>query len=259
MSARLILAVDTSGANAGVALAGDGFLDVALLGLRAGGYARTEDLAAEAAALFSARGRHPDELTLLAAVLGPGSYTGLRSGLAFLRGLAFTDSVPCVGVGSLELLAWRGAHPGETVLAASPAGADRHLVGSYRRETDSVSELAAPRLVSEDEYADALEAWGDGQILVVSPVGAGQGPADATASALLIDADGSSAFAQACGRIGIAIRVADIDTFGPLVELAGRRAADSQTTNAQRLLPIYVGQSATRPNRDRVAVFSASK
>lgn len=50
------------------------------------------------------------ELTWLAVDVGPGRFTGLRVGLATVRGLAFALGLPVVGLTSLEILA-AGAHP----------------------------------------------------------------------------------------------------------------------------------------------------
>jgi tRNA threonylcarbamoyladenosine biosynthesis protein TsaB len=44
------------------------------------------------------------DLTRIAVTVGPGSFTGLRVGLAFAKGLATALSIPCVGVNTLE--AW---------------------------------------------------------------------------------------------------------------------------------------------------------
>lgn len=45
-------------------------------------------------------------LTRIAVTVGPGSFTGLRVGLAFAKGLATALSIPCVGVNTLESLAF---------------------------------------------------------------------------------------------------------------------------------------------------------
>jgi tRNA threonylcarbamoyladenosine biosynthesis protein TsaB len=55
--------------------------------------------------------RFPD-LTRIAVTVGPGSFTGLRVGLSFAKGLAMALSIPCVGVGSLEALAATANAPG---------------------------------------------------------------------------------------------------------------------------------------------------
>lgn len=46
------------------------------------------------------------DLTRIGVTVGPGSFTGLRVGLAFAKGLASALAIPCVGVGALEALAF---------------------------------------------------------------------------------------------------------------------------------------------------------
>ena len=71
------------------------------------------DTMAEAGVGFGALDR-------IGVTVGPGSFTGLRVGLAFAKGLSLALDVPCVGVGTLEALAASVGDPG-TVVAAVDA------------------------------------------------------------------------------------------------------------------------------------------
>lgn len=54
-----------------------------------------------------------DDIDLFACAAGPGSFTGVRIGAALIKGLAFAGEKPCVGVSSLEALAYNlSAHVG---------------------------------------------------------------------------------------------------------------------------------------------------
>ncbi len=57
-----------------------------------------QDVLAEARCAFA-------DLDLLAVTVGPGSFTGIRVGLAAARGLALARSLPCIGITNLEALA----------------------------------------------------------------------------------------------------------------------------------------------------------
>lgn len=64
-----------------------------------------ERLATMVRELMSEAGVGFADLDRIACTVGPGSFTGLRVGVAFAKGLASALGVPCVGVGTLEALA----------------------------------------------------------------------------------------------------------------------------------------------------------
>jgi tRNA threonylcarbamoyladenosine biosynthesis protein TsaB len=67
-------------------------------------------------------GRRIEDVEGLAVSIGPGSFTGLRIGLAFAKGVAYAGAVPLVGVSTLEALAHvADATADETVCAALDA------------------------------------------------------------------------------------------------------------------------------------------
>ena len=61
------------------------------------------------------------EIALFAASAGPGSFTGLRIGLATIKALSATLSRPCLGIPTLHAVA-RSAGPSEATVALLPAG-----------------------------------------------------------------------------------------------------------------------------------------
>jgi tRNA threonylcarbamoyladenosine biosynthesis protein TsaB len=99
----LTLAFDTATSVASAALVRDG----QVLGERA---SRAVEVLADADELLRAAEVEPSALEGLVVGTGPGSFTGLRLGLAAARGLAFALDVPVAGVSTLDALA--AAAPG---------------------------------------------------------------------------------------------------------------------------------------------------
>jgi tRNA threonylcarbamoyladenosine biosynthesis protein TsaB len=94
----LTLAFDTATEVATSALVDDG----EVLGER---LSRAQTLLEDVDALLRQGGAHPSDLGALAVGIGPGSFTGVRIGLAVARGLAVALDLPGAGVSTLDALA----------------------------------------------------------------------------------------------------------------------------------------------------------
>jgi tRNA threonylcarbamoyladenosine biosynthesis protein TsaB len=98
--------------------------------------------------------------------LGPGSYTGLRIGLATAKGLSFGLGIPFIGVSSLESLISlaRAKHPDATIAAAFDARRDEVFLRIQQQER--VLLMDQPVVISEDFVSptDTLVWVGDANV-----------------------------------------------------------------------------------------------
>lgn len=99
----LILAFETSAKAASVALTEDG----KLLGesYQNTGLTHSQTLLVMAEGLLKQCGKTVREVTAVAVAEGPGSFTGVRIGVAAAKGFAWGGEVPCYGVSTLEAMA----------------------------------------------------------------------------------------------------------------------------------------------------------
>lgn len=119
----ILLALDTSGVDCTAALydsAADAMLAACTERL---GKGHAERLAGMVAEVMEKAGRDLGEVERIGVTIGPGSFTGIRTGVAAARGFSLALGVPVVGVTTLAILAedWRQTHPGKAVVAAMDA------------------------------------------------------------------------------------------------------------------------------------------
>jgi len=92
----------------------------------------TVELAPGVADTLSRAGLQIQNLKLLAVATGPGSFTGLRIGLALAKGIALARHLPIIGIPTLDIVAEsQPVSPGYTLAAILQAGRERLGVGWY--------------------------------------------------------------------------------------------------------------------------------
>lgn len=125
-----MLAVDTATETIGVGLH-NGRQVLADSVWRSSRY-HTVELAPQVALLLRRAQASPRELTALAVTEGPGSYTGLRIGMALAKGLALVHNLPLVGISTFEALARQQPQRPEPMLSVIHAGRNRILAMWYK-------------------------------------------------------------------------------------------------------------------------------
>ena len=125
----MLLAVDTSTPQIGLALY-DG-AQVLAEQLWTSKARHTVELAPAVSEMLARAGLKADQLDVLGVAIGPGSFTSLRVGLSFIKGLALALAVPIVGINTLDVLAASQPTGSLALACLLPAGRGRLAVGWY--------------------------------------------------------------------------------------------------------------------------------
>jgi tRNA threonylcarbamoyladenosine biosynthesis protein TsaB len=221
---HLILAVDTSGKKGSIALArGTTGHQVEMLEVVAlTGGAFSAQLVPEIATLLEKHGRSKKDLEAFAVASGPGSFTGLRIGLAAIKALAEALHKPIVAISLLEAVACSGAALGR-VLAVLDAGRGDVYAGDY--ELDSSIPMNAcmhsERLLSREQF-----------------IGEAQGKAVVTPDAGLADTVRASALAA-----GIRVEQIEFPNSGVIARLGWEHLQRGDTVRPEELEANYLRHS----------------
>ena len=160
-----VLGIESSGARGGVALVEDGQVRGARLFEK--GMVHGREIAPSIQSLLAELRWAPDALDLIACDIGPGSYTGLRVGLAAAKGLALALARPLLGVASLAAMAEAARDRARVLCPAMDAKWEQIYGAVYvdgLRTTDYLAEKPAAfaARVPKDAFVigDALDQYG---------------------------------------------------------------------------------------------------
>lgn len=106
--------------------------------------------------LLATLGFSPGELAAVAVSRGPGSFTGLRAGVAAAKGLAFALDLPLFGISTLDALAANAPPGAATVCAAFGARRGEVFSALYHAGARGADRLGPDRLLSLRAFADEL-------------------------------------------------------------------------------------------------------
>jgi tRNA threonylcarbamoyladenosine biosynthesis protein TsaB len=155
----IVLALDTAQNACSVAvLDGDRVLASQTEPMQRGHQERLAPMAAE---VMTQAGLAFDQLDRIGVTVGPGSFTGLRVGLAFAKAMSLALDIPCIGVGTLEALA-----AGRTgfVVSAIDAKRDQIYLQIFQ---DGVSLMAPDGVDLGTAAARLTELWSGGATTIV--------------------------------------------------------------------------------------------
>jgi tRNA threonylcarbamoyladenosine biosynthesis protein TsaB len=150
----LILGIDTATPRGTVALNEDGE-NIFEFGFKAG-KGGGEYVISLLKPFFSRAGRDFSQLGLVAAGTGPGSYTGIRVGLATVAGLTEGLRIPVYGVNTLRIIAENARNVAEWVAVALDARRTEVYAALYHWEDDDLREMLSPRAIPAGDFAASL-------------------------------------------------------------------------------------------------------
>ncbi len=167
--------------------------------------------------LKSAQLTVPD-LTALAVSLGPGSFTGLRIGLAVAKGMALPHKLAVVGIPTLETVAYPFKKNNVPVWAIAQAGRGRILTACYQTKRKKWHLVTDPYLTSFEELAQNI-----------------------TSPALCVgEIDNTSAiFLHKQSKAQVVSPAARLRRCSYLAELAATRLEANDQDDPDALVPIY--------------------
>ena len=227
----LILAFESSAKPASAALVKDGQLLSQYMQCSALTHSRTllpmaEDMLKNAELRLS-------DVDLIAVAHGPGSFTGIRIGVATVKGLAWAAEKPCVGVSTLEAMAWHGLAAGGYICPVMDARRSQVYNAIFKIENGRPVRMTEDRPIALEELAEEVTALGAPVFLI---------------------GDGAALCFEYFTAHGVPCVMAPDNLRWQDAWGVAMAAADKTPGNADELLPVYLRLSqAERERQERLS------
>jgi tRNA threonylcarbamoyladenosine biosynthesis protein TsaB len=217
----LLLAIDTSGKQGSIALArageqtaeGGDFEVIEIAPLVGGTF--SAQLIPQVSDLLSSNGFMKTAIGGFAVVSGPGSFTGLRIGLAAVKALAEVLNKPTAAVSLLEACVFASGARGK-IMAVLDAGRTDVYVGEYEIPS-AASSASRERILSRSEFLSQAAGW-----KVVTP---------------------DSILAEAAAAAGLTITALPPISAADVARLGWRKIQSGDTVGPEQLEANYIRRS----------------
>lgn len=109
--------------------------------------------------LFNLLSLKMKNIDLLSVCTGPGSFTGIRIGLSFMKGISLALNIPCIGVSSLEALAHsvESVKNDEVIYSCIKANQDEIYFNSYELENNVLVNRNEDTFINIDNISNFVE------------------------------------------------------------------------------------------------------
>jgi tRNA threonylcarbamoyl adenosine modification protein YeaZ len=162
----LVLGIDTSSVDMGIGLFKNG--------VPVASYSRyvinshAEHISQTVTSILSLNSVSPSEIKRIAITAGPGSFTGLRIGIAFTKGFSFSNEAKVFPVSSLHVLAHAAYTHNGTVIAGIDARNGDVFRASFMCTNGTLDRISEDTVCSVEEFTDSITA---GNVVVTDTMG----------------------------------------------------------------------------------------
>lgn len=174
--------------------------------------------------MFRAAEVNPEAVDAYAAAVGPGSFTGVRIGVATAKAMAQAANKPCIAVSTLEALAFSSRHFEGIISPILDARRNQVYNALFQGSRNGLSRLCADRAMGLDELLEELEQ---------------------TEKPVIFMGDGTLVFKeQIQDRLGerafFASRISNLNLGGAVAEIGLERFKKGEITEYSKLIPSYI-------------------